>query len=173
MLSVFICWLHKTATEVFVWCVHSGACCSFHMVMSVCCLFVESSVGCPIFGLGFFDIPAHPSSCSGWWHWSFDCWFRHGAVLCSAFVLLCVHDFVVYFCWCCKEYLSHNFVVCHWIMLCSVISIVGFSHSPMKKELVLLFSMAYPVEAHIHHFDDFGNDFICDDATCSQIISLY
>ena len=57
--------------------------------------FYESSAHCPMFGLGLLDLLSHTHSCSGCWHWCFDCLGDNGCYISAATTLACVAISVV------------------------------------------------------------------------------
>ena len=126
-LSIFVCGLQKMATNIFVWCVCTRACCFFHMEVPVHFHIVVSFVLCPMFGLGILDILAHPCSCSGCWRSSFDCLFGHVGSLIAAVISLCLLEFVSNINQVCEEDCLHEFVVCQWVVFGPVICVVCFS----------------------------------------------
>ena len=81
------------------------------------------------------EIPAHHHSCSGCLHSSPDCLFGHVWYQIFTIVPSCSHEYFSNLSQHCKEYCSHEFVMCCQIMFAPVIGIICFSQFPIKSEL--------------------------------------
>ena len=71
-----------------------------------------------------------------------------------------------------EKFWSHIDVVSCCMMLCPIVSVIELAWTPVKAELLLCFSIAEPMESHIHCFGSFGCDFTIDDCVCHGIICL-
>jgi hypothetical protein len=58
-------------------------------------------------------------------------------------------------------------------MFCPVVRVVLLAWAPIESELLLAFSIAEPVEGHVHCFGSFGLDFAIDMTASAIALSVW